>query len=88
MRSGNLNGTQAAHTIQRGLSRIIDRFCLSKVDLIRRHQTYASVMMILIVPCKEPTAKRAGLFYGCKVFGELGLIFQGLEVGFRERVVV
>jgi hypothetical protein len=74
--------------IQRSLSRSIDRFRLSEVELVRRHQTYAGVMMILIVPCEEPAAKRAGLFYGFKVLWELGLIFQSFEMGFRERVIV
>ena len=38
--------------IQCGLSRSIDRVGLPEVDLVRRHQTYAGMMMILVVPCE------------------------------------
>ncbi len=74
--------------IQCGLSGSIDRFGLSVVDLVRRHQTDTGVMMVLVVPCEEPAAERARLLYGCEVLGKLGLIFQGFEMGFRERVIV
>ena len=70
------------------LAGCMDCLGLPEVDLVGCHQADTSVMMVLIVPCEEPSAEGAGLFDGCKVGGEFRLIFQRLEVGLRERVVV
>ena len=70
------------------LSRSVDFLGLAKTNLVGCHEADPSVMMILIIPCKEPAAEHAGLLDGFKVFGELWLIFQCFEVGFGERVVV
>ena len=45
-------------------------------------------MMVLIIPGEEAAAEDAGRVDGLKPFGEFRLIFQCLEVGFRERVVI
>ena len=45
-------------------------------------------MMVLIIPGEETAAEDAGRVDGLKPFGEFRLIFQCLEVGFRERVVI
>ena len=61
---------------------------LPEVDLIWRHQPDARVMMVLIIPGEEAAAEDAGRVDGLKPFGEFWLIFQCLEVGFREWVVI
>ena len=61
---------------------------LAEVDLIWCHQADASVVMVFVMPGEEAAAKGAGLVDGLEPFWELGLIFQGLEVGLRERVVI
>ena len=54
----------------------------------RGSSTDTGVMMVLVVPCEEPAAEGAGLVDGFKPLGEFRPVFQRLEVGFRERVVV
>ena len=44
--------------------------------------------MVLVIPSEEATAERAGLFDGLEPFWELRLVFQGLEVGLADAVVV
>ena len=61
---------------------------LPEVDLIGRHQADACVMMVLVIPSEEATAECAGLVDGLEPSWELRLIFQRLEVGLRERVIV
>ena len=61
---------------------------LPEVDLIGRHQADACVMMVLVIPSEEATAECAGLVDGLEPSWELRLIFQRLEVGLREGVVV
>ena len=61
---------------------------LPEVDLVRRHQADACVMMVLVIPGEEATAECACLVDGLEPFWELRLVFQGLEVGLREGVVV
>ena len=78
----------AERGVKRGLSGGIDCVGLPEVDLIGRHQADACVVMVLVIPGCEPAAKGAGLVDGLEPFGELWLILQGLEVGFRERVVI
>ena len=61
---------------------------LPEVDLVGRHQADACVMMLFVVPGCEAAAECAGLFDRPEPFGEFRLIFQRLEVGLRERIVV
>ena len=61
---------------------------LPEVDLIRCHQADASVVMVLVIPGEEASAECACFVDGLEPFGEFRLIFQRLEVGFRERVVI
>jgi len=42
------------------LSRSVDFLGLAKMNLVGCHEADPSVMMILIIPCKEPAAERAG----------------------------
>ena len=45
-------------------------------------------MMVLIIPGEEAAAEDAGRVDGLEPFGEFWLIFQCLEVGFREWIVI
>ena len=58
------------------------------MDLVRRHQGDAGMMMLLIVPIEEAAAERLGVLDAAEALGELRLVLHGLEVTFRERIVV
>ena len=58
------------------------------MHLIGRHQADASVVMLLIVPVEEAAAERLGILDTAEALWELGLVFHGFEVAFRERIVV
>ena len=66
----------------------MDVVSLAVVDLVRGHQAEAGMMVVLVVPSEEVTAEVLGVLDAAEALGELGLVFQGLEVGLRERVVV
>ena len=57
------------------------------MDLIRRHQAETGVVMVLIVPGEEAAAELFGVLDAAEAAGEFRLVFQGLEVGLRERRV-
>ena len=61
---------------------------LSEVDLVGCHQADSCVMMVFVIPVEEAAAERAGLVDGLESFGEFRMIFQLLEVGLREGVVI
>src|ERR1700692_144624 len=52
------------------------------------HQADASMVMLLIVPVEEAAAERLGILDTAEALWELGLVFHGFEVAFRERIVV
>ena len=66
----------------------MDGVGLPEVDLIWCHQPDACVMMVFVIPGEEAAAEDAGLVDGLEPFGEFRLIFQCLEVGFREWIVI
>jgi len=70
------------------LARGVDLVGESEVDLIGGHESDAEVVVILVVPVEEAAAEGLGVLDGAEVFGELRLIFHGLEVAFGEGVVV
>ena len=74
--------------VERGLAGGVDRVGLPEVDLVGCHQADSCVMMVLVIPSEEAAAECAGLVDGLEPFWELRLVFQGLEVGLREGVVV
>ena len=61
---------------------------LAVVDLVRGHEAKTSVVVVLIVPLEEAAAEVLGVLEAAESFREFGLVFQGLEVGLGERVVV
>jgi hypothetical protein len=67
--------------VERCLAGGVDCVGLPEVDLVGRHQADACVMMVLVIPSKKTAAERAGLVDSLESFGELRLVFQGLEVG-------
>jgi hypothetical protein len=66
----------------------MDGFGLTVMHLVGRHQSDADVMVILIIPGEEVTTEGPGILDTAEAFGELRLVFQGLEMRLRERVVV
>ena len=81
-------GSAEKRGVKRGLAGGIDDVGLSEVDLVGRHQADACVMMFLVIPGEEAATKCAGLFDRPEPFGEFRLIFQRLEVGLADAVVV
>ena len=61
---------------------------LPEVDLMWCHQADACVVMVFIIPGEETAAERAGLADRPEPLGEFRPIFQRLEMGLREWVVV
>ena len=74
--------------IEGPLSGGVDIVGLAVVDLVRGHEAEAGMVMVLVVPGEEAAAEVLGILNAAEALGELGLVFQGLEVGFGERVVV
>src|SRR4051812_1234843 len=66
----------------------MDVVSLAVMDLIGRHQAETGMMVVLIVPGEEAATEVLGVLDAAEAPGELGLVFQGLEVSLRERVVV
>ena len=73
---------------KRGLAGGMDCVGPPEVELIGRQQADARVVMVFVIQFCEPPAEPAGLVDGFKSPGEFRLIFQRLELGFRERVVI
>ena len=48
----------------------------------------ASVVMVVVVPGKELCTVRQSFVIRCESIGEIGLVFEGLELAFRKRIVV
>ncbi len=61
---------------------------LAIMHLVRGHQTDPGMVMLLVVPVEELAAEASGVLDTAEAFGEARLVLQGLEVAFRERVVV
>ena len=51
-------------------------------------ETESRVMMFVVVPAEEFGRPEASILLAAKTFGIIGAIFQGLELGFRERIIV
>ena len=75
-------------SVKSGLADGVDCARLPEVGLVWCHQADASVVMLFVLPGCEPSAECAGLVDGLEPFWELRLVFQRLEVGLRERVIV
>ena len=73
---------------QHALASGLNGFGLSIMDLIRRHQAETGVVMVLIVPGEEAAAELFGVLDAAEAAGEFRLVFQGLEVGLGERIVI
>ena len=48
----------------------------------------AGVVMVVVVPGEELGAVGQGFVIGCESIWEIGLVFEGLELAFRKRVVI
>ena|GEM_PF-2614728 len=81
-------GVGAEGVIEGFLAGGVDLVGLAVVDLVGRHQADAQVMMVLVVPVEEGSAKGLGVLDRAEALGYLWLIFEGLEAAFREGVIV
>ncbi len=81
-------GIGAEGVIEGPLSGGVDIVGLAVVDLVGRHETDPGMVVVLIVPGEEAAAEVLGVLNAAEARGEFGLVFEGLEVGFGERVVV
>ncbi len=70
------------------LAGVVDGLGLAVVDLVWLHEADADVMMVLIAPGEETSADGLCVLDAAEVLGELGLIFEGLEVAFGGGIVV
>lgn len=46
------------------------------------------MVMVVVIPTEEALAETAGIFNRTKELGELRLVLEGFEVGFRIRIVI
>ena len=74
--------------VERDLAGCMDFIGLSIMNLIRRHQAEADMVMRLIIPHEEHTAELPGVFDTAEATREGWLVLQSLEVTLREWVVV
>ena len=75
-------------SIQGDLAGGVNGVGLAVMHLVGCHQAETSMVMRLVVPCEECAAEYFGVLDAAEEFLECRLIFQGLEVAFRERIVV
>ena len=61
---------------------------VSVVDRCWSEHAEAGVVMVVVVPGEELCTVGQGFVVGCKSIGEIGLVFEGLELAFRKRIVV
>lgn len=74
--------------VESSLTGGVDSVGLSVVDLVWGRQAESGVVVVLVIPGEERPAERLGVLDASEAAGEFRLIFECLEVGFRERVVV
>src|SRR5580765_2994520 len=61
---------------------------LAVMHLVRGHEADPGMVMVLVVPIDKAAAEASGILDASEAFREPRLIFQRLEVAFRERIVV
>jgi hypothetical protein len=61
----------------------MDGWSLPVVHLIWGHQADTGVVMMLIIPQEEGSAEPLCILDAAEAFGELRLVFQGLEMRLR-----
>jgi hypothetical protein len=81
-------GVFCVSVVQHGLSHGYEFVGTLEVDIGRREITNAGMAMLVVVPGKETRAVREGMIDATEALGEIGSVLDGLEVRFRERIVV
>ena len=81
-------GTRCVGRVERGLALGQDLRRLTEVHAGRSEQLEPAVEMLVVVPREELPAEVAGVVVGVEAVGEVGMVFEGFELAFRERVVV
>ena len=70
------------------LARRDDLVSLAVVQHSRRDQANAGVIMLIVVPRHESTAKTQTIVVAAEAIGKLGTVLHRLELAFRKRIVV
>ena len=65
-----------------------DLWCSAIVNVVWGQHADAAVSMLGVVPRKERPTVTRGMLDACEAPRKAGLVFQGLELRFRERIVV
>ena len=65
-----------------------DLWCSAIVNVVWGQHADAAVSMLGVVPRKERPTVIRGMLDACEAPRKAGLVFQGLELRFRERIVV
>lgn len=73
--------------IQSVLAGSVDDIGLAATHLIGCRQADTGMVMLAVVPIEEVTAERRGILDAAEALRKLRLVFHGLEVAFRERIV-
>ena len=81
-------GIGAEGVIEGSLSGGVDIVGLAVVDLVGSHEADPGMVVVLVVPGEEAAAEVLGVLNAAEARGEFGLVLEGLEVGFGERIVV
>ncbi len=66
----------------------VDGVSLAVMDLVGCHQAEACMVVRGVIQAEEVTTEPLGMVFAAEAFGELWPVFEGLEVAFRERIVV
>ena len=74
--------------VQRIGAQLEQRFCMSMVNRIRRHQSDTGVTVVIVIPTKELLAVCLGIFNAAETVWKVRAIFERLEMRVEERVVV
>lgn len=58
------------------------------MDRFWRQHGDPGMLVFAVVPAKECAAELFGVLYAAKAFGKFRAVLQGLEVGFRVRIII
>jgi hypothetical protein len=67
---------------------LANRFRLSVVNHGRGEQIQADMVMFIVVPIKEGTSPGTRILHTAEAIRVCGMIFDGLELGFAEGVII
>lgn len=74
--------------IEDSLTGVAHGFGATGLDHPRGHQADAAVAVFVVIPLEEAQAEGAGILDRAEPLRERRMVFHGLELAFRERVVI